>query len=600
MGERGGGRSYSALLAGALAASMVLVVLFTWPIFRHPGYWGIADWDLHFSYHEVPRLTVARYHQFPLWDPFYCGGAPLLANPESRFLSPFFPLHLLLGTVVAVKLEIVLHMFLGLIGAFLLSRRLGLDGIGSALASGVFVFSSMFAVNLSTGDYFAMAAYIPWAFLFCSRGLERPWDRIGGAAILALIFLEGGPYPLVIALFTLGVYALATAAFARSRKPVIGFLLTGILALALGAVKFFPALEFLHEHPREMRDYSGFSVVSLWESLTVRDQRQSVGPEGDDIRGLLKGRSWGIDENGMYIGLIPLALGLAGLLLGGREYRPLRVTFAAVVWMMFGRRIYPSLWDLAHRFPIYSSIRVAQRFRMASLLIFSIFCGIGLEKFREGVRSRAPRRGWAEAAAAVLITLVLVDLWLVDRPIWSEAFIVPPMATTRRETFSQLRGRRSYDETGFTQLPTAHATGSSHYPSILSNEGLIDCYTPLKIPRRAVSRDAADYKGEVSLDGTTGRAEYAAWTPNRLEIDVRADGPGYLVVNQNHSPHWSSADGRAVLQRGGLLAVPISSGDSRIELVYRPLSFVIGAAVSLLTLFGVGAWALGAGMRRRP
>jgi len=69
------------------------------PIFQEFENWGVRDWDLHIFYHAVPVSTILDYHQFPLWNPYHCGGSPLLAHPQSSFLSPTVLFSLIFGVV---------------------------------------------------------------------------------------------------------------------------------------------------------------------------------------------------------------------------------------------------------------------------------------------------------------------------------------------------------------------------------------------------------------------------------------------------------------------------------------------------------------------
>lgn len=59
----------------------VLSLVFVGPILKGMYMHGILDWDQHFFYHAVPRATLLEHHQFPLWNPYQCGGNILLANP---------------------------------------------------------------------------------------------------------------------------------------------------------------------------------------------------------------------------------------------------------------------------------------------------------------------------------------------------------------------------------------------------------------------------------------------------------------------------------------------------------------------------------------
>ncbi|MGI5865384.1 MAG: YfhO family protein [Myxococcales bacterium] len=90
-------------------------------------------------------------------------------------------------------------------------------------------------------------------------------------------------------------------------------------------------------------------------------------------------------------------------------------------------------------------------------------------------------------------------------------------------------------------------------------------------------------------------------TANRVAVAVEACGDGVLVVSDSWFPGWQAlVDGRrAPLYRANFLAraVPVSAGRHRVELFYRPVSFLAGAAVSSMALFAMGSLAF-AGQRR--
>lgn len=98
-------------------------------------------------------------------------------------------------------------------------------------------------------------------------------------------------------------------------------------------------------------------------------------------------------------------------------------------------------------------------------------------------------------------------------------------------------------------------------------------------------RPAATFTAASSL-----RAQIVEDEPGRLVIatEVPADGRGFLVVAQADLPGWHAlADGRpAAIRRvhGLVQGIEVAGGTARVELFYRPRSFVIGASVSALTL----------------
>jgi hypothetical protein len=97
--------------------------------------------------------------------------------------------------------------------------------------------------------------------------------------------------------------------------------------------------------------------------------------------------------------------------------------------------------------------------------------------------------------------------------------------------------------------------------------------------------------------GRAARAELVRRGPNRLE--VRAEGPGLLVLAESWDAGWSARlDGRPVrLLRvnHAQTGVVLPGGPHRVALRYRARGFLAG-----LALFAAGALALGALAWQRP
>lgn len=118
--------------------------------------------------------------------------------------------------------------------------------------------------------------------------------------------------------------------------------------------------------------------------------------------------------------------------------------------------------------------------------------------------------------------------------------------------------------------------------------------------------EAADPGDLALVDCSSGERPSLHWTdPEDLSLRVLAEGPGFyrlatdvpddgrafLVVSQTDYPGWqASADGRQLPIRrvhGLVQGVEIPGGTTRVDLVYRPTPFVIGAATSTATLLAL-------------
>ncbi|HEX8599368.1 MAG TPA: YfhO family protein [Chloroflexia bacterium] len=100
-------------------------------------------------------------------------------------------------------------------------------------------------------------------------------------------------------------------------------------------------------------------------------------------------------------------------------------------------------------------------------------------------------------------------------------------------------------------------------------------------------------------------ARVSRYTPNAVDIQVKADAPGWLVLTDAFYPGWeATVDGRAaeVLPANyAFRAVRVEAGEQTVSMQFRPGSWVVGRLVSIVAVLGaglgfVGLWVVG---RRR-
>jgi hypothetical protein len=118
-------------------------------------------------------------------------------------------------------------------------------------------------------------------------------------------------------------------------------------------------------------------------------------------------------------------------------------------------------------------------------------------------------------------------------------------------------------------------------------------------PAREVVATAADLAGaELPPSGQPSRAEIVRRSPGRL--DVRAQGPGVLVLADSWDPGWSARvderPARVLRVNHAELAVAVPAGTHRVLLRYRPRA--LGAGLALCAL-GAAVLAAAAARGRR-
>ncbi len=93
-------------------------------------------------------------------------------------------------------------------------------------------------------------------------------------------------------------------------------------------------------------------------------------------------------------------------------------------------------------------------------------------------------------------------------------------------------------------------------------------------------------RSQVSPVSTSLREE-----KNSRTIDLVMSQPGYLVLAYTHYPGWSATvDGRPteILRANyAFMALPLEAGSHQVVLQYRPISFMLGAVVSSLSVLAV-------------
>lgn len=558
-------RDAAGLVAFSTIATMIGLVMGPW--LKNLSTFGFHDWDSQTSHRFLVRLSLLRYHEFPSWNPFACGGFPAWGYVEADTIvvSPFLPAYLLLPMSVALRVEVLGMAILGAAGAYFAASRFTTSHAARALCVVLWAVNGRWALQTAAGHTWHLAyAWMPWCLYFFERARARsiPGSGRGGRTLalaatggsIAMLVYGGGIYPLPHTALGLSIYALILAITSRSIRPLTTLSIAGLLGVGLSAPKLFPLLDGFRKVPRLIDSTETMDLGALYAMLTSRDQAFYSRPA--------RVTPYGWHEWGIYIGLAgALALLLGVIFVEGRREAALKAVGVLFVALGFGAFHPEAPWSLLHRLaPVFRSQHVPSRFLYPALLVLALVAAAGLGR---AITRRSLTRPWLDVVAALVVMGIGIDIALVAQKAMADAMWmeVPSNIPEGRPFHFEKEPPFQYKKRDWA---------GPMYLAMLGNTGVLNCYgTPVFERKGARAVTDPRYRGEVHVEGG-GEARIVAWSPNRVVVDVEGAKSGALLVyNMNYDEGWH-ADAGPVQPFENAVATKIGAASSRITLSYRP------------------------------
>jgi hypothetical protein len=527
---------------GSVSGAPMSSWLFAWPQFKFTGgIPGDTDHDVFMQLRWVVYYTIAHFHQFPFWNPYKCGGMSMIGNPEGAVVTPFVLPYLLFGVPSGVILEVFLHLAIMFAGGYVLGRQLGLRPLACIALAAIFPSSSWLSIHIARGHLnFLSIAYVPWvlALLLVSCRTRRWFPALLGGLFFALTLTEGN-YGFVFTAMLTGLLTVAVAVSSRSVRPVVAALLIGVFGLAFSSIKLIPTAELLSIYPRDF----GVSWQSWWSVLV------SLFSRSQDISHPMLA-SFFFSEYAGYISAPFAVLALIGAVANWRKAIPW-VSGVLIFLLLFRGDTNPyALIVWMRELPLGGNIGLCGRWVIPLVFCVAVLAALGVETLcdRPAV--------WGRRLALIMVTVGMIDAWLVCSPNYRYLFQAPYKAPPGLETFRQFQ----------------NASPGGMVAANLNNMGAVNCgCCGYYIPHDAVrGYNQSGYSGEYYLV-SSGDVKQTAWTPNSLAYEVSVPAATSLVINQNMYPGWRVARGNGeIYSADGRLAVRLPSGTQQIVITYRP------------------------------
>jgi hypothetical protein len=545
---------------------LIVAFSFSQPLLLRLTAFG-GDWDYFCFQDEASRITILKYNQMPLWNPYASGGRPLHANPENSFLRPTFFFSLLLGCKIGLKIEIFLMVLIGMIGMYLLAKYYKMNTPSAILSSVIFCTSSYFALHFSEGHTsYVSFFWLPYIFLFFLKSLnERKYIMVSAGFFTIGLFGGNSIYFAAPILLFLGIYSAVSMIVEKNSRYMINLILFILLVGGLAAIKLLPSLEHSIDHPRVISSDETTPLDAIYDIFLNREQLRNSQ--------YLNPQPYGWHEYGAYVGLIPVILFLVSIVIFCKEYAEILIAGVITFIISLGDFGNFSPWNLLQGLPILNQMHVPSRFVLTFVFCIALLSGLSANVLTKA----AYKYNLGKVLIWSLTFFVIIDMISVSNKSLYHAFpnqiIIGPEVTPSGEFYQMVDTN-----------PSRSGAPSSMYLNLLQNKGTLNAYDPIFISSNAVGINDTKYIGEVYLlDG--GNASYVYWSPNKLVIRVSATNSTKLVVNQNYDDNWNIRTSEKDIENiNGLLGTSVSNEDKLVELYYLPLSFTIGTIISIGTL----------------
>jgi hypothetical protein len=512
----------------------VLSAAFCAPLFAQPLALGVNDWDQHLFYYGSVLKNVIEYGQMPYWNPWYCGGNVMWQNPQIALLSPAYPLAAIMPLQLAMKINIVLHYWIGFVGMHLLVTRV----IGISFAPAVIYLATLVtasgapAIHLRVGhSVFLPGFYLPLQLYFFFQAFKTgSWKYLFlSAATLGLMVVNGGTHILPMSIASIGMFSVCAAIGRRDWRPLAFALAFGIAGLAYSAPKLLPIAQYVNgeyfwdtRNPTERPDLVTLDVLK--QTYLVPTQ---------DVRERLPMQRHGWHEYGNYIGpgsAIAIVCGFVWVL--ARRSRAnhwfgvsLALTTAFLFLLSLGEFAPYAPANLAHAVPLFSSFRIPSRYTIPFLQFATLTLAWAFQSAvsRYGL-SQTARTAVAVGALAASAHLINVNQWNL-RNVFTEA----PFDTS----FHWLGGPR---QIGTLADVSPYTPGSPMLRALMEDRSFYTCYESLQL-----ARGSAPDRPQVFDASPGGRVGDLDFSPNELTFSVNeGTGDARVILNQNWAPGWTS------------------------------------------------------------
>lgn len=545
------------------------------------------DWHKEFQMTGANWITLTKYREFPFWNPYIKGGNFLFAHPESNVLSPETIFLLIFGPIKGLYYSVLFFYILGFVGCYFIGRHLRLSYLATLYLAIAFTFSSYVMNNLFVGaSTWMMFGFIPFAFYFLLKAKEDWRYGIPAGFFHAMLYLGGAVYPYMFFILFAGIFVASDIIASRNLKYIKGIAALLAFSLLFASIKILPNLDLYAVNVRE----GGIEKIPFGFDLLKKaffDKHQAWNVISAFT---YKGKNFHFPYYGIYIGLIPIILGIAGIIFSAGRLKWALAVFGTFLIYLSSYEPFSFIWEIIYQIPGYGSLTRQARVLIYFALILSVVGAIFLSKIDKiKIKNSKYSNLLKRVLIAALVLFVFVDLTRAGYIITDN--LKPwPMQEGMVKWEEPFEYYDFYDRLGISEeqiqlLDANYFKTFSHF-NTLSNKGSVNrVYDPMSIlPGGDIkSRGEQDYKGEYYFEKEGDNSiELVKWTPNKISLNLKIGHDNILLINQNYHKVWKNKENFNIINKGGLLAVEVPKGEHTINLYVFQNKIIVGLLLFLI------------------
>lgn len=354
---------------------------------NYKGYPNYLLFDQSNQLYPLQQFAMEAMHEgrMPLWNPNIMLGVPILGTTQTAVLYPINLLAGILSPLSVILIRCIFNLWFAGFSTYILVRKLGAKYFGALISALAFMFSGFLIVWLGHPHSNA-AIWLPFMilmaeFIATSNFKSGLYASLTGLFI-ALSFFGGHmetTFSITIAWFLYFIIRSFQINSIKSIKRTFGIAIFSLLiGVFLAAIQIIPFLEWLSNSAalveRGGREFNIF-YIGFWRNLltlpTLLIPNLFSNPsQTDPYQSYLPWTNF--NEFSMYVGIIPILLGVLGLCI--KQNKIIKIfTLGAFIFLALALKI--PLLDYINELPVFRMF-ASGRYRL--IFDFGIAVGAGL------------------------------------------------------------------------------------------------------------------------------------------------------------------------------------------------------------------------------